>query len=264
MKFKAKKFLGQVFLKDKKILSLIAKSLEIHSKETILEVGAGYGNLTEFILKEIKNKGKIIAIEKDKELIKVLREKFGEEKKLEIISGDIREIDLEKFLQEKKINKIVANLPYYLTGFFLRNLLDLKKYPSRVVLMLQKEVAEKILSPKSNFFSLSFSLVAKVKKIKIVNREKFSPKPKVDSLILKIDFLKKQKSFSFRQEFFSFLKKCFSHPRKTLLSNLKRYERKEKIEEIFQKLSLSKKNRPQELSLNDYLKIFSYFFSKKI
>ena len=101
MKFKAKKFLGQVFLKDKKILSLIAKSLEIHPKETILEVGAGYGNLTEFILKEIENKGKVVAIEKDKELIKILKEKFSQEKNLEIISGDIRKVDLEKLLQEK-------------------------------------------------------------------------------------------------------------------------------------------------------------------
>ena len=114
---KPKKYLGQHFLKNKFFLNLIAKSLEIKEKDTILEIGAGYGNLTQFLIKAKK----VIAIEIDASLVKILEQKNY--KNLKIILQDIRKIDLNSLIKKEKINKICGNLPYYLSGFLLRKIL---------------------------------------------------------------------------------------------------------------------------------------------
>src|SRR3989338_7898477 len=156
---KQKKILGQHFLKNKKILEEMARSAEISKK--------------------------VIVIEKDRELIPILREKFKKIKNMEIIEGDIlkiKNLKLENY-------KIVANIPYYITSRFLRLFLSQTRFgPKLMVLMVQKEVAERICAKpnKMNLLALSVQSYAKAEIIRYVSKNFFSPPPKVDSAIIKI------------------------------------------------------------------------------
>src|SRR3990167_10971638 len=132
-----KKYLGQHFLKNKKILEEIARLAELSKKDIVLEIGPGHGELTEFLAQAA---GKVIAVEKDRELIPFLEEKFKNQKNVKIISGDILKI---RNLRVKNY-KIVANIPYYITSRFLRTFLEAKNKPKLMVLMVQYEVAKRI------------------------------------------------------------------------------------------------------------------------
>src|SRR3989344_5883147 len=115
---KQKKYLGQHFLKNKKILEEMARAAELSKKDIVLEVGPGLGSLTEILAERA---GKIIAVEKDHDLISVLREKFLEHKNVEIIEGDILKLPSLRRRGLGEVNyKIVANIPYYITSRFLR------------------------------------------------------------------------------------------------------------------------------------------------
>ena len=161
---KQKKILGQHFLKNKKILEEMARSAEISKKDIVLEVGPGLGSLTEILAERA---GKVIAIEKDRELIPILREKFKKIKNMEIIEGDIlkiKNLKLENY-------KIVANIPYYITSRFLRLFLSQTRFgPKLMVLMVQKEVAERICAKpnKMNLLALSVQSYAKAEIIRYV------------------------------------------------------------------------------------------------
>ncbi len=241
---KPNKFLGQNFLKSKKIAEEIIKAADLSLDDVVLEVGPGKGFLTEEL---IKTGAKIIAVEKDKNLAEFLKEKFTGVKNLEIINADI--------LKFKSANwrikfKIVANIPYYITSHFLRKFLESDPpaggQPSLMVLMLQKEVAERIVSKKESLLSISVKVYGSPKIIRRVKAGNFEPKPKVDSAILKISDISKnffeelriRKSVSFitdnkgndtetrfpdslEKNFFSVVKNGFSSKRKQLKNNLK-------------------------------------------
>ena len=248
---KIKKHLGQHFLKSKFHLNLIAKSLKIKKEDVILEIGAGEGNLTRFL----KKAKKIIAIEIDKDLVNKLEKR--KIKNLEIILEDVRKIDLNFLIEKYKITKICGNIPYYLSGFLFRKILELNHFPEILVFLIQKEMAQKIVPKKNeNFLSIAFKLVGKTKIISFLKKELFFPKPKVDSAILKVEFFKTQKSLDFRKKFFEFLKLGFLHPNKILISNLAKKYPKEKLKEIFKKYNLSLNLRAYHLSLKDWLILF--------
>ncbi len=247
-----KKHLGQVFLKEKSIANLAAKSLAIKKQDIVLEIGPGKGILTKAVL-NLKPK-KLIIIEKDKDLEDFLKEKF-KASNLEIIFKDIREIDLDSFLKENKITKVISNLPYYISGYFLRQVLDLKYFPEIIVLMLQKEVSQKILAKKSSFFSVAFGAFFKKEKIKTIKPGSFYPKPKVESEIIRLSKITPKIPLSKKQDFFKLLNLAFKQSRKTLFSNLK-LKHQNNLKNIFNKLGLDLKIRAHQLSLNDWLKLF--------
>ena len=175
------KRLGQHFLKNKKILEEMARTAEITKNDIVLEVGPGLGSLTEILATRAK---KVIAVEKDCDLIPILRDKFLNYKNVEIIAGDILQI-----FNQFKNYKIVANIPYYITSRFLRLFLSETKFRTKLmVLMVQKEVAERICAkpPRMNLLALSVQLYAKPEIIRKVSRGQFSPPPKVDSAIIKL------------------------------------------------------------------------------
>ncbi len=253
-KFKPKKFLGQIFLKEKPIADLIAKSLEVESSDIILEIGPGKGILTESVF-SYKPK-KIIAIEKDIELKNFLEEKFSNNN-LETIFKDIRKINLESFFKKNRITKIVSNLPYYLSGYFLRQILNLGKYPKIIILMLQKEVSQKILARESNFFSVSFGLFFKKEKIRTIKPGSFYPKPNVYSEIVKfsskkLPIINQDK----KQSFFEFLNLAFRQNKKILFSNLKTKYQGDTLEDIFNKLKIERKIRPHQLETEILVEVF--------
>ena len=264
---KAKKSLGQNFLKSKQAIRDIVKAAELHSEDTVLEVGPGRGVLTEALL---ESGTKVIAIEKDDELIPVLEEKFKDEiknGKLEIIHDDVLkmfEIPFRTFLKGKY--KIVANIPYYITGQFLRMFLESNNQPERMVLMLQKEVARRIVASdkKESILSMSVKAYGTPKYIGTVEAKYFSPAPNVDSAILLISNISKKffiENDIGEEKFFEIMKAGFAHKRKMLLGNLKTSTKgiaKEiNWEKIFEETKIPRKTRAEDISLDDWKMIIA-------
>lgn len=260
---KPKKSLGQNFLTNQKALLDIISAGNIQKNELILEIGPGKGALTEKILEA---GAKLIIIEKDKDLIPILEEKFSnyiKNRQLILINQDILKINLEEFFSKYfklfKVNnyKLIANIPYNITGAILEEFLSAKMKPIKLVLLVQKEVAERIIAKnkKESILSLSVKLYGEAKIINKVSAGSFYPKPKVDSAILEIN-TKTEKINSKKEElFFKLIKSAFSHKRKIMLSNLKNSFVNIDFLKIFQELKLNPKTRAEDLTLNDYLSI---------
>ena len=219
-----KKHLGQHFLKSKTALTKIISAATLSPADTVLEIGPGKGALTKEIL---ATGAQVVAIEKDKELIKHLTSIFSPQitsKHLKIISGDALTFDPNKEPRLKKGYKIVANIPYYITGQFFRLFLQQKNQPALIVVLIQKEVAKRIIAAnnKESILSISIKAYGQPHYEKTIPAGAFSPPPKVDSAILKIDNISKL-FFDDKQnekEFFTILKQGFSGKRKQLKNNL--------------------------------------------
>lgn len=221
--------LGQHFLKNKSVLMKIAETLELKDGDFVIEIGPGHGELTEEIRNQ-KSKIKILAIEIDKNLACSLRNKFLGDKQIEIIEGDaLKEIkdQISKIKAKDKNSQvienleIVGNIPYYITGHLLRVVGELEHKPSKVVLLMQKEVAQRIcaLPPHSNLLSLSVQFWAEPKIILSVPAKDFLPPPEVESAVVFMRTLKKETDDA-AESYYSFIKSAFKHPRKTLYNNL--------------------------------------------
>lgn len=220
---KAKKSLGQNFLNSPSALKKIILAGEIKPHDTILEIGPGTGKLTEALL---NSQAKIVAVEKDQALVASLREKFANQLttgQLQLIAGDI--VD---FLPQDKLPKnykIIANIPYYLTGLIIKKFLSSNPPPQLMVLLLQQEVAERIVATKgkSSILSIAVGVYGQAKIIAKVSASCFQPQPKVDSAILQIsqinqDYFSKNKISP--ENFFSLIKQGFGQKRKLLKNNL--------------------------------------------
>jgi len=255
---KAKKSLGQNFLKSTNVIEKIIKAADLKTSDVVLEVGPGKGVLTKKLLEQAN---KVIAIEKDHRLIEFLQEKFKDEiknGKLELIYGDILKIKNSDLF---KNYKIISNIPYYITGKFLRKFLSTDFQPSKIVVMLQKEVAQRITTPKGkeSILSISIKSYGKPKYIDTVKAENFSPQPKVDSAILLIDDISKDFFNEIDEKsFFQIVKIGFSNKRKMLVNNLLFIPKKE-LSQIFKKLKIPLKTRAEDLSLEEWKMLTKYF-----
>ena len=253
----AKKSLGQNFLKSKTALMAIIRAGEVNSSDIILEIGPGKGALTEKIL---ETGAKVIAIEKDDRLIEFLNEKFEKkikEEKFILINGDILEIELASLKLETGTYKLIANIPYYITGLIFRKFLAGKIQPKKLVLMVQKEIADRIVArnEKENLLSLSVKCYGDPKKIMKVGKENFSPEPKVDSAVLLIDNISKDFFKEITEEsFFEVIKAGFAHKRKVLIANLKDIfiKNKKDPKKVFTDIKISEKSRSEDLKLEDW------------
>jgi len=252
----AKKSLGQNFLKSKVALLKMVEAGEISGKDTVLEVGPGKGVLTEKLLEKA---GKVIAIEKDHRLIELLQEKFATEiadSKLVLLNQDILDLGLKDV---PKPYKIIANIPYYITGQFLRKFLEIDSQPERIIVMVQKEIAQRIMAhdKKESLLSISVKAYGQPKMIMKVGKENFSPAPKVDSAILAICNISKNlftENKIEEKKFFEILHAGFAHKRKMLLGNLKSVTDKN-LAAVFTTLGLSEKIRAEDLSLNNWVQL---------
>ena len=184
---KAKKQFGQNFLKDKGIVLKIIKAAEIVPGETVLEIGPGTGILTEAL---VAAGARVIAVEADRDLISPLREKFGDS--IELVEGDI--ISLHRSIapslhDSSRPYKLVANIPYNITSKILETFLTSKTPPTRMVLMVQLEVADRIAAapPDMSLLSVVCQAYADVKKVFNVSRTAFKPSPNVDSAVVRLD-----------------------------------------------------------------------------
>lgn len=251
----AKKYLGQNFLRSRAVLEDILEAAELTGKDTVVEIGPGEGFLTEGLLEKA---GRVIAIEKDAELTALLKEKFAKEikyKKLILINDDIRNFNFSSWKLKAGSWKLVANIPYYITGEILRFFLQSKFQPSLTVLMLQKEVAERIVARngKESILSISVKAYGNPKIVRQVPKGNFSPMPKVDSAVIKIENISKNffRGFS-EKKFFEIVRAGFAHKRKKLISNLSKKFGREKTKNLFKKISIDEKVRAEEISLEKW------------
>ena len=270
---RAKKSLGQHFLKSHKALSDIIDAGDIEALDIVLEIGPGKGVLTEKLLFFA---GKVIAVEKDRELVLYLKEKFQKEiasGKLDLIEGDIMEFDQTILSFYEFDYKVIANIPYNITGEILRKFLSGKHQPERMVLLIQKEVAERIVArplvkhkkKEANESILSLSVKAYGKPIVIskVPARYFSPAPKVDSAIILIENISR-KHFEHTSEEFYFLavKAGFSHKRKLLIRNLGPLASKDELKKAFNSLDIPFTARAETVPIEKWL-MLSEFLHKK-
>ena len=259
MQLRAKKSLGQHFLNSTHVLSQIIEAGNIKKGDKILEIGPGTGILTQALLQSGAN---VIAVEKDKRAIELLKEKFDLETKegrLKIIYADIldtedknRETDTEKLVIEEPYS-IIANIPYYITGAILEKFLEKGPRPTKMVLLVQKEVAERIVArdQKESVLSVSVKSFGKPSIVAKVPRGAFTPPPSVDSAILMIEdvsdkhFIEKNVDIS---HFFHIFKAGFAHKRKYVIRNLEIKMKKDDLEKIWSELGLNLKIRAEEIA----------------
>ncbi len=240
--FFIKKSLGQNFLVDKNILKKIVESAEITKKDTIIEVGAGVGTLTKSLAKRAK---KVIAVEKDKKIIPLLKENTKKEKNIEIVEEDILSYNITV-----KNYKVVANLPYYITSPIIRKFLEESYQPSLILLTIQKEVAQRIAEkpPKMSLLAVSVQFYAKAEILFHISPSCFYPMPGVYSSVIKITPTKRKEyeNESFRKAFFLLARAGFSCPRKQLQKNFSLLDKRG-----IKELNLSKTSFLERLKKSD-------------
>ncbi len=277
----AKKGLSQNFLVDRNALKKIVKAAELKADDLVIEIGPGVGTLTQEL---IKNVGEVISVELDKNLAEILAQQFKnynlefkindqfqnfkfenslktENCKLKIICDDIMKVNLEEIIGHHKY-KVVANIPYHITSKILELFLSRGNKPELMVLLVQKEVAERICAKPGDMsvLSVSVQLYGQPEIIDVVPNESFFPSPKVNSAILKIAGIKHPElSIQQEKEFFRLIHIGFSSRRKTLVNNLSAGYRiiKNEAADIINKAGLSELIRAQELSIEEWKKLAS-------
>lgn len=258
---KPEKSKGQNFLIDEDVYESMILSSDLKKDDVVLEVGPGLGILTFKISEKVK---KVLAVELDNKLVELLNTLIisKNKKNIKIFNNDVLKIKGENIEKLGKY-KIVANLPYNITSIFLRKFLSIHNKPEKIVLLLQKEVVDRIISkpPDMSLLAISVQFYAEVKKIIEVKKESFYPIPKIDSAIIEITPRKNNLFDNYQEEkkFFRLLKIGFSAKRKMLKNNLSlglKIGQKEVENAIFS-LGLDSKCRAEELSLDNWIRIFN-------
>ena len=262
--FQPSKRLGQHFLISQKALQKIIQTAEISKKDIVLEIGPGLGVLTQELAQRAK---KVIAVEKDKRMVEILKDVLKDHRNTEIIHGDIldiiRDSPSDTVLESRTVSeglslKIVANIPYYLTSPLIRLFLELKTPPQEMVLLIQKEVAQRICAkpPKMSLLAVAVQFYSQPKIISYVSKKSFWPQPKVDSAIIKIAQIKKLENIN-PEKFFRIVKAGFASPRKQLINNLSQKLNLDrgKIKKALTQCHLDIQVRAENLSVEDWINL---------
>lgn len=263
---KANKSLGQNFLISQSVVETIISSAQIGENDLVIEIGPGLGTLTEFLLQKAK---KVICIELDKNMVKILNERFFLYKNLEIINEDVLKLDLAKIIKDEKEKnniknvKVVANLPYYITTPIVMKLLEEKLDIESITIMIQKEVADRLIEnpggKNSGAITYTVNYYAEPEGIIEVPNNSFIPEPEVTSKVLKLSIRKEPKVDVKNPEImFKIIKSAFLQRRKTLLNalvNNKIFNSKEECIKVLQKLNFDVNVRGEKLTLEDYAKL---------
>ncbi len=256
----ANKKLGQNFLVDNEAINKIVDSANLTKEDMVIEIGPGLGTLTSILLERA---GKVIAIELDDRMVKILKDRFLLYDNFELINGDVLKVNLPELIEENKQFrdvKVVANLPYYITTPIIMKLLENRLKIESITIMIQKEVAERIAanpgSKLSGAITYSVHYYAEPEEITIVPNTSFIPSPEVDSEVIKLN-IRKVPPIELKDEklFFNIIKASFMQRRKTLSNGLVNggiVENKTKAIEILKKLGLGENVRGEELTLEQF------------
>lgn len=248
---RAKRELGQNFLTSSAVARTIATAVSRPAGALVLEIGPGKGMLTHELL---ESGARVVAVEKDRELLPILTERFSEALKegaLTLVEGDIRDGFIQTLTAEYHV---VANIPYYLTGELIRLLLEAPNQPKTMTLLIQKEVADRIVGKGGgSILGMSVAIYGTPKVLRKVSRGLFSPSPNVDSAILTITNISRERLDTIDpKRFFSILKTGFAHKRKVLVRNLEELVSREAILATLTRQGYTASARAEELKLGDW------------
>jgi 16S rRNA (adenine1518-N6/adenine1519-N6)-dimethyltransferase len=239
--------LGQHFLANDYYAKVLADAVAVRPGETIVEVGPGKGALTKHL---VATGAPVVAIEKDEVLAAKLPELFGD--KVTVISGDVRD-----FVPKSDQYVLAANIPYYITGEIIRQFLEADTQPRAMALLIQKEVAERIVARdgKESILSLSVKVFGTPRIVAKVGKGNFNPPPSVDSAILLVEDISRKNFATHEDEraFFDVVRAGFAAKRKLLSGNLAKVYGKESVATAFDKGGLSPKERAEDLALAQWL-----------
>lgn len=251
-----KKSLGQNFLVDETYLHKIVESAEISSEDEVLEIGAGIGSLTRYI---VQSAGRVTAVEIDQELVPILDQVLENSNNTKIIKGDIMDLGME-YLVLAPGYKVVANIPYYLTSNLIRKLLSTELKPKMLALTIQKEVAERICSgvDEMSLLSLSVQLYGDPRIAFNIPASAFFPVPKVNSSFLIVDMLPQPRmNPEFIDTFFTLARTAFTQKRKMLHNSLVGAPGigKEDLPKLLELTNIDGRRRPQTISIGEWSRL---------
>ena len=268
--FNFKKGFGQNFLIDTNVLDNIADAAGITSEDTVLEIGPGFGSLTQTVAERAK---KVISLEIDTKLIPILNETLADYNNIEIINKDVLKCDIDELSREKndgKPFKVVANLPYYITTPIIMDMLEKHSAVTSMTVMVQKEVAERMQAgPKSSDYgalSVAVQFYADTNIDMIVQPSCFMPRPKVASAVITLK-LRDKPSVDVKDKklFFHIVKCAFGQRRKTLLNTLCNQGNfnmtKEEIGEVIRSAGLDERIRGEAMSLQEFGVLADKFYN---
>lgn len=257
---KADKNKGQNFLVNYDIIKTIADSANLSQKDTVLEVGPGFGILTEEL---VKRAGNVISVELDKKLFDFIKTKFIDNKNFKVVNKDILFFENEEEGLTELNYKIVANIPYNITSTLFKKFITKEPRPKEMVVLIQKEVAERICAKQGSLslLAISIQLYGEPKIVEVVDRENFYPSPDVDSAILKIENFKSQKEIDKLLQgisediFWRLLRISFASKRKQLHNNLSSGLKisSEEAKKLLKKANFDPALRAQNLSIKDWI-----------
>jgi 16S rRNA (adenine1518-N6/adenine1519-N6)-dimethyltransferase len=252
---KPKDYLGQNFLVDEIVLQDIVNAGDIKKTDTVVEVGPGLGILTQQLAAKA---GEVIAVEKDRTLLPILKANIKDHKNVTIHQQDILKFNLSENV--KGPYKVVANIPYYLTSHLFQYLLAQKNKPTLMVLMVQKEVGERVTAKPGDLsvLGISIQIFSDPEIVGFVPKKSFWPIPKIDSVILRITPALKFPEIKDNKEFFRIVKIGFAAKRKQLHNNFVSGLKKssQEIKSWLNQNKIDEKARAQDLSIEDWIKLY--------
>lgn len=265
----ANKKLGQNFLIDDDIIQNIIDAAELKETDLVIEIGPGLGTLTSKLLEKA---GKVIAIELDEKMLKVLNDRFSLYNNFILINNDVLKVDLNKIIEENleqlKSVKIVANLPYYITTPIIMKLLESKLKIETITVMVQKEVADRITATPgdklSGAITYSVDYYAKAEEVVFVSKSCFMPSPEVDSAVIKLEIRKEPKVNVLNEEmFFKVIKASFMQRRKTLINGLMNsgiIKDREKLNTILKEANIDSNIRGEKLTIEQFANLSNLIY----
>lgn len=247
-------FRGQHFLIDDEVYEVMIRTARLQENETVLEVGAGLGTLTERLGQVA---GRVVAVEIEPTFVRILKDRFHVHKKIEIVEGDVRKKSVA-MLGVSEPYHVVANIPYYLTGIFFRKFLSQDRQPRSMTVLVQKEVAQRMVAKpgEMSMMALSVQLYATVSVVHFVPAKSFYPPPKVESAVVHCVDIHPFPFTDIEEKFFwRVVRVGFSSPRKQLKNTIQAgfpHSSASDIENIFASASILPNARAQELEIADW------------
>ena len=263
--FKFSKSLGQNFLIDDSVPRDIVSGAEVDENDLVIEIGPGVGTLTAQLLNKAK---KVVAIELDNDLIPILTQEIGDNPKFTLIHNDALKVNFNEVIGEEKSVKLVANLPYYVTTPIIVKLLKEKYNFKSLTIMIQKEVAERMAAEPGNkdygALSLLVQYYCDTEIVRKVPPACFIPRPKVDSIVIRLEKLDKPRvEVQNEKLFFDIIRNSFNMRRKTLWNGVKNIGlSKEKLEEAFDEANIDIKRRGETLSIEEFAALADAIYSR--
>ena len=264
--FKFSKSLGQNFLIDDSVLNDIVNGADVNGEDFIIEIGPGVGTLTAQLLNKAK---KVTSIELDNDLIPILQQELGDHPNFSLIHKDALKVDFNEVIGDEKSVKLVANLPYYVTTPIIVNLLKNKYNFKSLTIMIQKEVAERMdAEPNCKEYgslSLLVQYYCDTKIIRKVAPSSFMPRPKVESMVIRLDRLEEPRvKVKDENLMFEIIRNSFNMRRKTLWNGVKNMGvDKEDLMKAFEEAGVDPKRRGETLSLEEFARLSDCIYEYK-